>query len=131
MNSYTGSVDVGIVVENLKQMEQFYVDVLGLEKVADRNTAWGAMAELRFGASIIRLMQADGAPRQTNIGLDAVTGIRYVTFDVEDFKETIETCRGAGVEFWLEVEPIRDLFIAMVKDPEGNIVEFIGHAELV
>ena len=63
----------------------------------------------------------------TEIGLDALTGIRYVTFDIDDFDETVEACRTAGAEFWLEVEPIRDLFITMVKDPEGNIVEFIGH----
>ena len=85
------------------------------------------MSELRFGSSIVRLMQAEGAPRQTAIGLDASTGIRYVTFDVDDFDEVIAACRGTGTEFWLDVEPIRDLRIAMVKDPEGNIVEFIGH----
>lgn len=124
---HTGGADVGIVVADLGRSEQFYSDFLGLEKIADRQTTWGPMVELRFGASIIRLMQAQGAEPQRRFGLDASTGIRYVTFDIDNFDEVIEKCRAGGVEFWLDVEPIRDLQIAMIKDPEGNIVEFIGH----
>jgi catechol 2,3-dioxygenase-like lactoylglutathione lyase family enzyme len=127
MIPHTGAADVGIVVEDLARVEDFYATVLDLEKVADRTTTWGPMVELRFGSSIVRLMQAEGAPRQAAIGLDACTGIRYLTFDVDDFDQVIQKCRAAGVEFWLDVEPVRDLRIAMIKDPEGNIVEFIGH----
>jgi catechol 2,3-dioxygenase-like lactoylglutathione lyase family enzyme len=127
MIPHTGGADVGIVVEDLATVEAFYTSVLGLEKVADRSTTWGPMVELRFGSSIVRLMQAEGAPPQTAFGLDASTGIRYVTFDIDDFDDTVAACREAGAEFWLDVEPIRDLRIAMVKDPEGNVVEFIGH----
>ena len=127
MIPHTGGLDVGIVVEDLARVEAFYTGVLGLEKVADRSTTWGPMSELRFGNSIVRLMQAEGAPPQTAFGLDASTGIRYVTFDVDDFDEAVAACRDAGAEFWLDVEPVRDLRIAMVKDPEGNILEFIGH----
>jgi catechol 2,3-dioxygenase-like lactoylglutathione lyase family enzyme len=125
---HNDSLDVGIVVEELAACETFYGGILGLEKLADRQTTWGPMVEFAFGRGVLRLMQAAGAPRQTSIGLDASTGIRYVTFDIDNFDEAVEACRGAGVEFWLDVEPIRDLFIAMVKDPEGNIVEFIGHS---
>jgi hypothetical protein len=46
---------------------------------------------------------------------------------VDDFDAVVERCRSAEAEFWLDVEPVRDLRIAMIKDPEGNIVEFIGH----
>jgi catechol 2,3-dioxygenase-like lactoylglutathione lyase family enzyme len=127
MIPHTGGADVGIVVEDLATVQDFYTSVLGLEHVADRSTTWGPMVELSVGSSIVRLMQAEGAPAQTAFGLDASTGIRYLTFDIDDFDATIEACRAAGAEFWLEVEPIRDLQIAMVKDPEGNIVEFIGH----
>ncbi len=127
MRPFTGAADVGVVVEDLGRMQEFYVGLLGLEKLADRTTTWGPMVELGFGSSVVRLMQAEGAPPQTAIGLDAGTGIRYLTFDIADFDDTVAACRSAGVEFWLDVEPIRDLFIAMVKDPEGNIVEFIGH----
>jgi catechol 2,3-dioxygenase-like lactoylglutathione lyase family enzyme len=125
--SHTGAADVGIVVADLQRCEDFYSRFLGLEKIADRQTTWGPMVELRFGQSIIRLMQARGADAQSRYGLDASTGIRYVTFDIDNFGEVIEKCRAAGVEFWLEVERIRDLQVAMIKDPEGNIVEFIGH----
>lgn len=127
MIPHTGGADIGIVVADLERVERFYTELLGLEKVADRSTTWGPMVELAFAGSIVRLMQAEGAPAQTAIGLDASTGIRYVTFDIDDFDAVIATCRENGVEFWLDVEPVRDLRIAMVKDPEGNVVEFIGH----
>lgn len=87
------------------------------------------MSELRFGASVVRLMQARDAPAQSIFGLDASIEIRCLASEIDDFGETVAACRDASVEFWLEVEPIRDLLIAMVKDPEGNIVEFIGHGE--
>jgi hypothetical protein len=57
MIPHTGGADVGIVVEDLERVEEFYVSVLQLEKVADRTTAWGPMVELRFGSSIVRLMR--------------------------------------------------------------------------
>ena len=105
--SHTGAADVGIVVVNLERCERFYTETLGLEKIADRQTTWGSMVELRFAQSIIRLMQAKGAPEQDKIGLDASAGIRDATFDIDNFDEVIARCREKGVEFHLDVVPVR------------------------
>lgn len=40
MIPHTGAADIGVVVEDLDRMESFYVELLGLEKITGRATAW-------------------------------------------------------------------------------------------
>jgi catechol 2,3-dioxygenase-like lactoylglutathione lyase family enzyme len=79
------SLDIGVIVSDIKASLNFYQNILGLEFVGSVPLWFGTMHRLRFGAS--------------------------------DFKL---------IEFTLPETEIRPgVRIAMVKDPDGNIVEFV------
>ena len=120
------SIDVGLVVSDLEAMRRFYTEVLSLAVLAERETGWGAMVELGFGEGIVRLLRPPEPPPPGPVGLTAGAGIRYLTFEVADFDEAVETCRAQRVPFEVEVLAIRQIRIAMVRDPEGNVVELLG-----
>jgi glyoxylase I family protein len=57
-------------------------------------------------------------------------GIRHFAFAVADVKEVTDFLRGQGVEITVEPRPPKVMKdcngIAFCKDPDGNLVEFIG-----
>lgn len=120
------SIDVGLVVVDLTAMRRFYTEVLDLAVVAERETGWGEMVEFGFGEGILRLLRPPEPPAPGPVGLTAAAGIRYLTFEVADFDAAVATCREHGAPFEVEVRPIREIRIAMVRDPEGNVVELLG-----
>ena len=53
-------------------------------------------------------------------------GFRHVTFGVENLSELSAELQGKGFKFVLpEKETRRRVRVAMVQDPDGNIVEFV------
>jgi catechol 2,3-dioxygenase-like lactoylglutathione lyase family enzyme len=121
-------IDVGIVVEDIDKALAFYTGLLGLpEEGTNPVPGGGTMHRLRVGASMLKLVKVDRAVATGTKGdqFDA-TGIRYLTITVDDFDGLLERCAAAGhptVLGPLEMGPVR---IAIVEDPEGNRVEFIG-----
>jgi catechol 2,3-dioxygenase-like lactoylglutathione lyase family enzyme len=119
------SIDVGLVVADLPAMRSFYEGTLGLEVGAERVTGWGEMVELNFGDGCLRLLCPPEPPAPAPTGLTAALGIRYLTFEVADFDDTVATLRAAApVE--VDITPIRDIRIAMFRDPEGNVIELLA-----
>jgi len=60
------------------------------------------------------------------MGLESQLGFRYVTFVVQNLTELCSKLLSEGIEFALPEKEIRPgIRIAMVKDPDGNIVEFV------
>lgn len=120
------SVDVGIFVSDIKKSLDFYQGILGLEKTEELPTAFGTLHRLRYGTSDIKLMDPKAAPPAGPIGLDKQLGIRYLTFVIRNLSGLCATLREKGVEFTIPETQIRPgTRIAMVKDPDGNIVEFV------
>jgi len=120
------SLDLGIVVSDIKASLHFYQDILGLEFVGITPVWFGSMHRLRFGTSDFKLIEPQKVPPKGAIGLENQVGFRYVTFQVKNLSELCAEIKGKGVEFTLPEKEIRPgVRIAMVKDPDGNIVEFV------
>jgi catechol 2,3-dioxygenase-like lactoylglutathione lyase family enzyme len=123
------SLDLGIVVSDIKAALSFYKDTLGLEFVGITPVWFGTMHRLRFGTSDFKLIEPNKVPPKGAIGLEAQVGFRYVTFVVQNLTELCAELKGKGVEFTVPEREVRPgVRIALVKDPDGNIVEFVQRA---
>lgn len=122
-------LDIGIVVKNIAASLTFYQDVLGLTKIEELPTPFGKIHRLAFGNSFVKLMDAKKVPEGGPLGLTAQLGIRYLTFQVVNIDEVCAGCEKAGAFFEF---PLQELMpgvkVAMVRDPDGNVVEFVQRA---
>jgi predicted enzyme related to lactoylglutathione lyase len=65
-------------------------------------------------------------PSRGPVGYDTQLGFRYVTFVVKNLSELCVRLQKEGTEFVVPEKQLRPgSRIAMVKDPDGNIVEFV------
>lgn len=120
------SVDVGILVRDINASLKFYQDMLGLSFVEKRAASSGTMYRLRFGTSDIKLITPDVLPSKGPLGIKNQLGFRYVTFSVQNLSKLCSFLMKNGVEFELGEKEIRPgVRIAMVRDPDDNIVEFV------
>jgi catechol 2,3-dioxygenase-like lactoylglutathione lyase family enzyme len=120
------SLDLGIVVSDIKASLNFYQDILGLEFVGITPVWFGTMHRLRFGTSDFKLIDPKTPPPRGLVGLENQLGYRYVTFVIKNITQVCSLLKNKGIEFTLPETEIRPgMRIAMVKDPDGNIVEFV------
>ena len=120
------SLDLGMLVSDIKASLEFYRDTLGLDYVGEVPVWFGTMHRLRFGRSDFKIIQPNTMPTKGPIGLENQLGFRYVTFVIQDLTGLCNELQSRGVEFYLPEKELRPgVRIAMVKDPDGNIVEFV------
>lgn len=120
------SLDLGILVSDIKASLEFYRDILGLEYVGETQVWFGTMQRLRFGSSDFKVTQPNTIPPKGPIALESQLGFRYVTFVIQDLTDLCNDLKSKGIEFFLPETEIRPgIRIAMVKDPDGNVVEFV------
>ena len=120
------SLDLGIIVSDIKASLNFYQNILGLEFIGTVPLWFGTMHRLRFGTSDFKLIEPKTVPPQGAIGLESQLGFRYVTFVIENLSQLCSDLKNMGIELALPETTIRPgVRIAMVKDPDGNIVEFV------
>jgi lactoylglutathione lyase len=120
------SIDLGIFVSDIKKSLAFYQGMLGLEKTEELQTGFGTLHRLKFGTSDIKLMDPKKVPPAGAIGLEKQLGIRYITFVITELTALCAALKDKGVEFTIPETQIRPgTRIAMVKDPDGNILEFV------
>jgi len=123
------SLDLGIIVSDIKASLNFYQNILGLEFVGITPVWFGTMHRLRFGTSDFKLIEPKTVPPPGAIGLEKQLGFRYVTFVIKNLSELCAELKGKGIEFALPEKEVRPgVRVAMVKDPDGNIVEFVGRS---
>ena len=126
LNPAKDSVDFGMVVSDIAKSLAFYQGLLGLEKTEELPTPFGTLHRLHFGKSDIKLIDPKEVPPAGTIGLEKQLGIRYMTFVIHDISTICAELRDKGVEFAIpETEFRPGVRIAMVKDPDGNIVELV------
>ena len=126
MKPAKNSLDLGLIVRDIKASLNFYQNLLGLEFVGTTPLWFGTMHRLRFGESDFKLIEPKEVPPPGALGLEKQLGLRYVTFVIEDLSEVCTDLKKTGIEFTLPEREIRPgVCIAMVKDPDGNIVEFV------
>ena len=119
-------VDIGIVVKDIKKSLRFYQELLGLKKIEEMPLWLGTMHRLGFGESFVKLIDPKKVPAGGKVGLDQELGFRYLTFQIANIDEVCQACEKAGVAFELPKKELRPgVRIAMVRDPDGNVVEFL------
>ena len=126
MKPAKNSLDIGVIVSDIKASLNFYQNVLGLTFVGTTPLWFGTMHRLRFGTSDFKLVEPKIVPPRGAIGLENQLGFRYVTFVIENLSELCDDLQKRDIEFTLPEKEIRPgVRIAMVKDPDGNVVEFV------
>jgi hypothetical protein len=84
-------------------------------------------AGLRFGESDFKLNEVPNTPPAGPVGLSAQLGYRYVTFLVKDASGLCRRLQEKNVPFLMpEHESRLGVRLAMVQDPDGNIIETPG-----
>ncbi len=122
-------VDIGIVVKDIDKSLEFYQGLLGLEKIGEMPVWFGTMHRMGFGESFVKIIDPRDPPPAGTQGLEKGLGFRYLTFQVTNLDEVCADCEKAGVIFDLtKRELMPGVTIAMVQDPDGNVVEFVQRA---
>jgi len=120
------SLDLGVVVSDIEASLAFYRDVLGLSYVGSNPLWFGTLHRLRFGKSDFKLIDPSKTPQPAPKGLESTLGFRYVTFVINNLDEICSLLAELKITFVKEAIEIRPgVRIAMVLDPDGNIVEFV------
>ncbi len=120
------SLDIGILVRDINASLNFYQNILGLRFIEKIPASPGTMHRLRFGNSDFKLIDPSPMPSQGPIGLGAQLGYRYVTFVIKNLSKVCAELEKKGIEFVVKEKEVRPgVRIAMVKDPDGNVVEFV------
>jgi catechol 2,3-dioxygenase-like lactoylglutathione lyase family enzyme len=132
MEPAKNSIDLGILVSDIQSSLEFYQKTLGLEFIEKLPVWFGTMYRLRFGNSDFKLIDPHTVPPRGAIGLESQLGYRYVTFVIKNLSKVCVELRKKGIEFVVpEREHRPGSRIAMVKDPDGNIVEFVERSQAI
>jgi glyoxylase I family protein len=125
------AVDLGIVITESERSLAFYRDLLGMVHEGDMPMpigGGGTMHRLRCGDSLIKLVCFEATPesRPGKGGIQGGTGYRYFTIHMSNINEVVDACSAAGVKIVTPVVELRPkVTIAIVEDPDGNLVEFL------
>lgn len=144
----TAPLEIGICCDDLDRLRAFYVDVLGCEPINDlqvpaEKSAPAGMAKDGYRVARIqspwgerlKLFQpatkAEGvAPSEWILGR---RGMAYVTFIIDDLEAMIARLKAAGVTFLTGGEPVEvrpGTFLSFIRDPEGNVLEFVEYSDI-
>lgn len=141
------TIDLGVVVSDVEASLKFYTEVVGFEEAGEFTVSAeiakaAGLADAKAPITIrkLRLGEGDGAttiklmqfgqpkvPDQTYI--NSTTGFSYITIFVKNTKAALERAAKHGVKPLAEGPA--DLgegkrFLSVIKDPDGNFVEFVG-----
>ena len=140
------TIDLGIVVSDVEKAAQFYKDALGFTEVSGFDVSAQMAGDSGLTdykpfhvrvfvlgkeptATKIKLMQFPDAPgkKVDNRFISSSLGFSYLTIFVSDTTAAVERAKKAGV---VPVkQPYRlggNMYLTLVKDPDGNIVELVG-----
>jgi catechol 2,3-dioxygenase-like lactoylglutathione lyase family enzyme len=122
-------LQVGIITSDSDRAEHFYTEVLGLPKVEPRTElpGGGEIRRVRCGDVIIKLNRPGtpppvGAPSGKH---SDATGIRYLTFAIENAREIYDEVSAAGYTIPMELRESPSRIVFFVQDPDGNNLEFV------
>ena len=145
------TVDFGIVVSDIDKSLKFYQDALGLTELStfdvpkDLGGSTGLSDDRPFhihvlalgeeeSATKVKLMQFKDTPGKKidNKFIHSSYGVRYLTIFVNDLNKALERAKKAGV-IPIAQGPVKvpeniapGMGLAVVRDPDGNMVELVG-----
>lgn len=147
-----GTIDLGVVVTDVDAAAKFYKDAIGFHEqpgftVSDAFCADAGLTDKRelnirvftlgdgADATKLKIMSVPGVKtrKSDNDFIHAQTGFRYLTIYVADGDATMARLKKAGVKP-LGKAPVAlpgnlatgGMGLAVVRDPDGNLVELIG-----
>jgi len=148
-NFASNTVDIGIVVSDIEKSAAFYSHAIGSTEVK----GFDVPAEMGGGAGLtdnkafhvrvfvlgdakeatrLKVMQFSDAPgkKPDNTFIHSMYGVRYLTIHVKDLNAALERAKKAGVTALAkgpyEIPWAKGTAIALVRDPDGNMIELVG-----
>jgi predicted enzyme related to lactoylglutathione lyase len=108
----TGVDFITVPTQDFEKAEQFYGEVLGLE----RSKQWGNMPAREFetGSLTIALMQSDA------FGVEFERHSHPIALHVDDVAEARAELEGKGIEFVADTMDSGVCHMAHFRDPDGN-----------
>jgi catechol 2,3-dioxygenase-like lactoylglutathione lyase family enzyme len=125
------SIDLGIVISDPAKSLAFYRDLLGMKDDGEMEVRGGRMYRVLCGTSLVKLIKMDREPEGKPVGGGPGRGfgLRYFTIHVEDVRSLVAQLEGHGIKPLVPPAENRPgVIMAMVTDPDGNIVEFLQGA---
>jgi glyoxylase I family protein len=125
------SIDLGIVISDPAKSLAFYRDLLGMKDEGEMEVRGGRMYRLMCGTSLIKLVKMDREPEGKPVGGGPGRGfgLRYFTIHVDYLRGLVTQLESKGVKLLVPpAEGRPGTIMAMVNDPDGNIVEFLQGA---
>ena len=129
-------IDIAITCSDFEESLRFYREQLGLEQVMELQISEAVakglglaprgfrQVRLKAGNTLIKLMDIESPPPAASHEFAA--GVRWLTFFVEDVKETIEQLKQKGVEFLSHPVTAPDAAgVVCTRDPDGILIEFV------
>ena len=148
-NYVTGVIDYGIIVKDIDKSVSFY-ESIGLVQI----NRFGVSAKLTGDAGLtdykeldVVMMSASGDDTDTKIKLmqlpgkhkkqdqeyiDSTFGMSYQTLFVKDINATVKTLKKNKIAIMakgpvdLTDAGFAGAFLILIRDPDGNIIEFVG-----
>lgn len=151
-NFSSQTIDIGLVVSDIKKSLQFYKDVVGFNekegfkvtgdfprKVGLTDGAELSISVLCLGeeksCTKLKLMQVEGK-KPTRIVkqpyIHSIAGFSYLTIFVNDVDKVLDNAKAHGYIPYAQSPQVlpeglpQDVCLLMLKDPDGNFVEIVG-----
>jgi catechol 2,3-dioxygenase-like lactoylglutathione lyase family enzyme len=124
------SIDLGIVVRDPEACRKFYGEVLGFPFEGEMSLGGGTqMYRYRIGTTVLKLVKTGQEAPSGPSGIWVQSGLRYFTISVRGLPQIAKDLEERGVPFAVPLREIRPgVQIAIVADPEGNMVELLESA---
>jgi lactoylglutathione lyase len=143
------TIDVGIVVSDVQKSSEFYTKALGFTEVS----GFDVSAEMGGGSGLtdnqpfkVRVFVLGDKPTATKIKLmefaqvpgkkvdnrfiHSSLGYSYLTLFVSDMTASVARAKKAGAVIVKKPYQLGgNNYLTLVKDPDGNIIEFVGPAK--
>lgn len=147
-----GTIDVGVVTSDVERAVKFYTEAIGFQEIqgfsvdselcADAGLTDHKKLDVRVlvlendpSATRLKLMSLPGVKSKTtdNAFIHSQLGYKYLTINVTDGNATLARLKQAGVKP-IAKGPVKipeklvpgGLSLAVVRDPDGNLIELIG-----
>jgi len=140
------AISIGIVVEDLNKSLEFYYNVVGMVKVrefmvdSEKAKRMGLSRGESFDIKVLKLENSEQATELKLMSFNNKTsqenkkyipdqnGIRYITIFVKSMAPIIKRIEKHKVKTLGETPTMLDenRQFVLIKDPDGNFVEFIG-----
>ncbi len=139
------TIDIGLVVSDVEKAAKFYTQALGFTETGSFDVAAQMASDTGLTdnkpftvrtfalakqptATNLKIMQIPGSKTVDNQNIGSSLGFRYLTVFVTDLAKVVERLKQQGIA---PVKPPYPLSgssnrLALVKDPDGNIIELIG-----